>query len=380
VRRFEERVALGDVDAALVDAEHLEAIAVGALARHEALMRSARALFTRGFARDAGRLFERALRYLPDDAAATAGLARALIEAKKGERAFALLQRAIRLSEQAGKVDPEALVDMARLLASELRDLPQAIARIREVPSSSSRAVEARALEAEWRKSIGDIVGASLAFARLRDLLETIEPKPDRAVDYLLEAARFEREIQRDAHSAERHLAVALRLAPRDRAVGDAYREVAALVAARSSRLREPVSDRSPPRVAEEDTRDTTVPPPLPSEDELGDLEAGIAPRPNPADLMELEQLETRLREDPDNVEISLKLADVLSRLGRHHEIHVLLSSRLDDAPPEDRPMIVPRLRVALTRLVELARAAGRPDEATLYAGALERLGSASRA
>jgi tetratricopeptide (TPR) repeat protein len=380
VRRFQERVALGDVDAALADAEHLEAIAVGALARHEALMRSARALFTRGFARDAGRLFERALRYLPDDAAATAGLARALIEAKKGDRAFALLQRAIRLSEQAGKVDPDALVDMARLLASELRDLPQAIARIREVPSSSPRAVEARALEAEWRKSIGDIVGASLAFARLRDLLETIEPKPDRAVDYLLEAARFEREIQRDAHSAERHLAVALRLAPRDRAVGDAYREVAALVAARGSRLREPVSDRIPAPAVEEDTRDTTVPPPQPIEDELGDLEAGIAPRPNPLDLMELEQLENKLREDPDNVDISLKLADVLSRLGRHHEIHVLLSSRLDDAPPEDRPMIVPRLRVALTRLVELARAAGRPDEATLYAGALERLGSASRA
>jgi thioredoxin-like negative regulator of GroEL len=375
VRRFQERVLLGDVEGALADAEHLEAIAVGASARHQACMRSARALLERGFSRDAGRIFERALRYLPDDAAATAGLARALIEAKKGDRAFALLARAVRLSESAGRVDPDALIDMARLLATELSDLPQAIARIREVPSTSSRAVEARALEAEWRKTIGDITGASLAYARTRELLEVVEPKPARGVDYLLEAARFEREIQRDAHAAERHLAVALRLAPRDRAVGDAYREVAALVAARSQRERQ-----GDVRV-EEETRDTTVPPPvLSTDDQLGDLEAGIAPRPKPSDLAELEQLETKLRVDPDNVELSLELSDVLARLGRHHEIHVLLSSRLDDASPEDRPLIVPRLRVALTKLVELARAAGRPDEATLYAGALERLGSASRA
>ncbi len=328
--RFRERVVLGDVEGALADAEHLEAVAVGATARHEACMRAARALLERGFTRDAGRIFERALRYLPDDAGATAGLARSLMDAKKSDRAFALLARAVMLSERQGRTDADALMDLARLLATELSDLPQAIARVRQVPSSSARAVEARALEAEWRSALGDIVGASLAHAHMRDLVETADPVPDRAVDYLLKAARFEREVERDALAAERHLAVALRLAPRDRGVGDAYREVAAIVAARKERQRDAA-------LPDDSVRDTTVPPPDPlPEDHVADLEASRAPEPSASDLEEVERLEATLRSDPANVDASLDLADVLARLGRHHEIHVLLSGRLDEASPED--------------------------------------------
>ncbi len=177
-KRFFVRLELGDVDGALADAEHLEAAAGSARGRHEVCLRAARALTERGFARDAGRSFERALRYVPDDPAASAGLARALMEVGKSERAFALLSRAVTLSEESGRADADALIDMARLLARDLGDLPQAVARIRQVPASSARVVEARYLEASWRAAIGDQTGASLAYARLRDAIELSEHAP----------------------------------------------------------------------------------------------------------------------------------------------------------------------------------------------------------
>ena len=52
-----------------------------------------------------------------------------------------------------------------------------------------------------------------------------------------LEAARFERDVRDDLASAERHLSVALRLRPpTDRALGHAYREVAAALAAATAK------------------------------------------------------------------------------------------------------------------------------------------------
>src|SRR6185369_15900899 len=48
---------------------------------------------------------------------------------------------------------------------------------------------------------------------------------------FLLEAAIFERDVRRDAHAAQRHLAAALRLCPHDAAVQTAYRAVGAEIA-----------------------------------------------------------------------------------------------------------------------------------------------------
>jgi tetratricopeptide (TPR) repeat protein len=237
--RFQSRVDRSELEGAIADAEHLEAAAIGARARHETSMRAARRLLESGFVREGGRLFERALRYVPDDASATAGLARALLESGRTERAYALLARAITLAERTGTIDADALVDLARLLALSLRDLPQAIARIREVPASSPRGVEARALEAGWRASLGDLSGASLAYARMRDAIELGDRPSPAATEWLLAAARFEREVQRDVLAAERHLALAVRLAPHSPQIGEAYREVAALCAARARRQRE---------------------------------------------------------------------------------------------------------------------------------------------
>jgi tetratricopeptide (TPR) repeat protein len=229
--RFEARLTGGDVTGALADAEHLEAIHSGARARHEACQRAARAFLAHGYVKDAGRLFERALRYLPDDAAATVGLARALLEAGRKERAVALLERAIQLGERRGKPDADALVDLATLLADELHDLPQAIARAREVSAASERLVEARRLEGLWRSRLGDIAGASLAYGRMREAIELGARTDGRSVEWLVEAALFEREARLEPAAAERHLGIALRLAPHDPMVAARYREVAAELA-----------------------------------------------------------------------------------------------------------------------------------------------------
>ncbi len=258
--RFVARAERGDVEGALADAAHLEAAARGSKARHEVSRMAAQALFDAGFVREAGRLFERSLRYLPDDAAATAGLARSLMDLGRRDRALALLERAIMLGERHGQPEAGALIDLARVLAADLGDLPQAIARVREVPASSPRALEARLLEARWRSALGDITGASLAFARFRQAAELASPADPAWAEWLMEAALFERDVQQDVLSAERHLAVAVRIAPRDRAVGEAYRQVAAVVAARARQEREArseaaVADVTPsaPPVAEDD-------------------------------------------------------------------------------------------------------------------------------
>jgi hypothetical protein len=188
----------------------------------------------------AGRLFERALRYLPDDPVATAGLARALMESNKPLRAAALLERALSLGEKNGLVDAAAVIDLAKLLARQMKDLPAAVNRLRQVPAASPRILEARALEGRFCASLGDLAGASLAYARMREDLELSQVQEPRAQRWLMEAARFEEEYQRDVFAAERHLALALQLGPHDEGVAQAYRRVAALAAARARAQREP--------------------------------------------------------------------------------------------------------------------------------------------
>jgi tetratricopeptide (TPR) repeat protein len=237
--RFDDRLARGDIDGAFSDAEHLEAAAAGNRARHDVCIAAASRALGAGYQRDAGRLFERALRYVPDDPSATAGLARSLIELGRPNRALVLLERAIALGEKGNAPEIGAIVDLAKLLA-KMGDLPQAIARARQVTTVPAR-VEARALEADWRAKLGDVAGASLAFGRMREAVELGEAVDTAsAVEWLRNAASFEKDVRDDAVAAERHLAVAIRLAPRDRAVAEAYREIAGVVASRSRRRDEP--------------------------------------------------------------------------------------------------------------------------------------------
>jgi tetratricopeptide (TPR) repeat protein len=186
--------------------------------------------------KEAGRAFERALRYVPDDARATAGLGRALLAAGLQARAIALLERAVVLSERRGEPDGEALLELSRLFGEKLGDLPQAIARARQVPPSAAEAEAARHLEGLYRSRIGDRVGASLAYGRLRETVELSGAKGPATIGRLRDAARFELSERDDVMLAERHLALALRLAPGDPEAAAEYRKAAQLLDERNRR------------------------------------------------------------------------------------------------------------------------------------------------
>jgi cellulose synthase operon protein C len=228
--RLEARLQRGDVHGALADSEHLEAMASGAAARHAACSKAASSLLAAGYVKDAGRAFERALRYMPDDARATAGLGRALLATGLTSRAISLFERAIVLSERRGQPDGQALLELSRLLGEQLNDLPQAIARARQVPAEAPEAEPARHLEALYRSRIGDRVGASLAYARMRETIELSGSKSAATLGRLRDAARFEVGERDDPTLAERHLALALRLSPNDVEIAAEYRRVAELL------------------------------------------------------------------------------------------------------------------------------------------------------
>lgn len=423
LERFNARLCQGDVEGALADAQHLEAAASGSQARHEICEQTARAILEQGFPREAGVLFERALRYLPDNPEATSGLGRAFVALGKPDRALALFERSLQLSERSGSFDPEAAIELALLLAKDFDDLPAAIARVRRVPASAARALEARGLEARWRAALGDIAGASLAWAKLREAMEATEPPPVHQVGFLVEAARFEREVELDPASAERHLALALALRPRDPDIQRAYREAAGVLAEKRRRLSEPeprVSDRRAIESVEAELPllraepEETEPPDgelipefdseatRPGPDDEGEVDSPSptvavqeAPRAKfsfdeptgsgeancPAeDEAELEsqvqRMESALRADPDNSAAALKLAEALQRLGRDPELFALVSARMEDADEPERQALLPTALGVLDRLEAQARAQSRPGEASLYADLRARFGA----
>jgi hypothetical protein len=236
--RFEARAQLADEAGAIADAEHLEAAARGARDKHRVLARAAERLLAHKLVAAAGRLCERALRYVPDDPPAMYGLALSLLASGERERAAVLLGRAIEIGDQQGRPCFGANLALGRLLAEQFHDQPEAIARVAIVPAASEHYLEARALEGRWRAELGDLIGASLAFARLREgcelaQLASIEP---RAAEWLIEAALFETGND-GTEAAERHLASALRLSPQDRRVRKLYREAAAALAKKRKQL-----------------------------------------------------------------------------------------------------------------------------------------------
>lgn len=225
--RLEARVDRGDAAGALEDATFLESTAPGVNARFQVWMRCGSALQRAGWARQSAKCFERALRYCPEDSEAAIALAKAFLDLQQPMRAVSLLERAIEKHDQTTPDFAEGLVMLARILAGEVNDIPGAIARVRQVPSGTVFATEARALEAKWRYSLGDIAGASAAWARMRESIESGVVK-DSAVTWLREASDFERDVRRDLACAERHLAAALRLSPQSEALSASYRELTA--------------------------------------------------------------------------------------------------------------------------------------------------------
>jgi len=229
--RFEARARRGDMDGALADAEFLETCTSGSRAKFDVCLRCGTLMLDAGLSQQSARFFERALRYRPDSCSAAVGLARAFVSVGQPLRAVTLLERALSKASSKGQSEPSAQLLLACLVAKEAADLPQSIARVRQIPSTADVAVEARLWEARWRHSLGDIVGASVAWARMRELVE-LGQRPHRVSEWLQEAGLFERDVRKDLLSAERHLSVALRVSPHEPRINTLYREVAAAVAA----------------------------------------------------------------------------------------------------------------------------------------------------
>jgi tetratricopeptide (TPR) repeat protein len=333
--RAMDRLTLGRTRDAIGDLQHLDAASQRDVDRHRIWLRAGRAWQNAGRADEAAALFERALLHVPDEAEALAGLGAALVEAGSIARGTTLLSHALDMAERTSRPVGAIALDLARVLATHLSDVPAAIARASSVPTHDPQAGVARGLEGRWRARLGDVAGASLAFASLREIASarsiddavSASRSPtarEDIVDLLIEAADFERTARRDALSAERHLAAARRLRPN------------------AERL----------------------PAPVPKGEGLDDA----------ARAEKVEDLTRRFLASPGDVPIAEELARHLEALGRSHELLALLSARLDDAGPAERASLAPHVRRTLEHLAESAETAGRVDEASLYRSAIGAL------
>jgi hypothetical protein len=382
--RVTRRVALGRLEDATADVEHLEALARGERAKHLVWLRAGATWHEAGLGSRAAVLYERALRFAPDEPRALAGLGAALANEGRGGRGVALLERAVSLAEARAEPTAPILLELARALAERLDDLPSAVARAGAIPSGAREAPIARGLEGRWRARLGDLAGASLSFARLRELAMSYPPGDDdprgAAMARLLrEASEFANGRMHDAAAAQRHLAAALRLRPHDAEVGRAYRAIGEQIAqhdpyvnvgaARSKRA-DPNENVGAAGSKRADPNENEATPARPPELRLdlstaaeSDLDVQIAGR--------IDELTRRLQADARDEAVADELAGLLERAGRGHELLALLSARFEDATAERRALLAPRAQAALERLATEAAAAGRNDEAALYRGAL---------
>jgi tetratricopeptide (TPR) repeat protein len=397
--RLSARLSAADPRAALADAQHLEAAARGARARHDIARRAARAFLEEGFSAEAHRLFERALRYVPDDAEAVAGLARALAAQGASRRALDLFSRALALAERAaaakgpgheGTSTSAVTVDLARALVDVAADRPAAIARVRSVPASAPEAAEARLLEARWRAELGDLAGAGLAIGRLRDhaerdpLFTGAAPAPGTAAAaraealaaLLIEAAQIDERFRDDLAGAQRDLGLALRLLPRDARLAAAFRRVARENARRAGGAPPPTGSAPamppPPRRAAAALRGPAAPPParaseypepIATEADL-DLPAPPAPappaaRPRPAPAKRPSTL-------PQPAEPLPHVADLPPAAPPHVELVASDDPDADEALADrlaDRVRASPHDRAAVLALCDVLERLGRDLE-----------------
>ncbi len=377
--RVEARLALGRLEDALADVEHLEALAAGPRAKYVVWLRAGTVWQAAGLGVHTGAIFERALRYAPDEPGALVGLGGALVSEGREARGVAILDRALEIARTRGQPDAPILLALAEALADRLDDLPTAIAHVSAIPASAPESLIARGLEGRWRGRLGDLAGAALAFARLRDFASSLAPTGDeaharRVVALLLEAAAMERERRADPLAAQRHLAVALRLLPHHAEARRAYRDVGALLL-RSAGGAPADPEEDPPAVEPPAVRSLTSfeaarPPAI----DLA-LDEDVAMDEN--DVLRsarVEELTRRLRDAPADDALADELAGLLEELGRGHELVALVVGRLDDASDERRPVLAARARTVFERMAARADASGQSSDASLYRDALSAL------
>ncbi len=161
-----------------------------------------------------------------------------------------------------------------------------------------------------------------------------------------LEAALYERKTRGDLAAAQAHLAVALRLFPRDAAVTEAYRDIGEALSLPSDDHPRPTSSLDePPRGGNDEAR--------------------------------AEELLAQYRGAPHDDRIVDELATVLTRLGRSHELLALLAARYEEASHERRALLGKAQIAVLARLEQSARAHGHDNEAQLFRDAILQMGGA---
>lgn len=382
--RVGRRLELGRLEDALADVEHLEAMARGNRARYAVWLRAGRAWDAAGLSARAGALYERALRYAPEEPEALAGLGAALVKdgaARERARGVAVLTRACELADARREPSSRLLLHLGRALAGALEDLPAAIARVAAIPIEAPEAAEARGLEGRWRARLGDLAGAALSFARLRDLAASI-PAPQSPAEQrraeaiaamLAEAAEMERTRMHDPLAAQRYLGAALRLRPQDPDLRSAYREVGALVAGRSAE-REPDRGAASEFPETEEASATHHRPAMSEGPALPKLDLSLAADEDAEGAARVEDLTRRLQGNPGDDAVADELLTLLESLGRGHELLALVSARLEDATPERRASLAPRARAALERMAGAAETSGRTLDATLFRDAIAAL------
>jgi cellulose synthase operon protein C len=277
-------------------------------------------------------------------------------------RGTMLLSRAAQIAESHGEPNADILLDLGKAIADKLGDLPAAIARVSCIPAHAPEAPFARGLEGRWRARLGDLAGAALAYARVRELGASLasgseDPRAQTIAGFLVEGAEMERSRKGDSLAAQRHLAVALRLRPHDPHIREAYREVGEIIAR---------AIPAEPDFGESATQDTRLP--------LVDLSSESYSVEDAPDAMRVEELTRRLQADPKDDPAAEELIGLLELLGRGHELLALVSARLEDASPDRRAALAPRARAALARLAIEAEGAGRLEEASMYRQAAETL------
>lgn len=354
------RLHEGRLEGARADLQELEALARGPRERLDVVRRGAELYREAGLGDAASALYERALLYAPEDPEALFGLGVSMAREGRNARGAALIAHAIELAGKRAQPTSKMELALGHLLAERLNDRPAAIARIRNIPDADPEAVEARGLEGRLRAFLGDVAGASLAFARLR----ARGAGEAAAVPWLVEASHFEAS-RGDLFAAQRHAEAALAAQPQSEELLALHRDLGARIARASGAVVPDLATSTsiPKTIAPPDAIAPDEPTPLADANEAFD-EATAEER--------VESLTRAVQADPANDAAVDELTMLLSRLGRSMELFALLSARLEEAPPERRDVLLPKHREALETLERLAREDGRLEEAELFKMARE--------
>jgi hypothetical protein len=278
----------------------------------------------------------------------------------------------VELAEADGTPAAGISLDLACALAEGLDDLPGAIARASTIAHDAEEAPIARGLEGRWRARLGDVAGATLAFARLREFAASLPPSHDertrRIAALLVEAAELQEAERNDPIAAQRCLGDALRLRPQDPILRLRFREVCALVAHDAGGAGFGASE------AASATHSTTLLEGRAPSLDLGLPSESLGPDEDDPRVNRVEELKQRILANPTDENAATELASLLEALGRTHELLALLSARLEDAAQDRRAELTARARAVLQRLADDSERAGRVDEAAMYRAAAAAL------